>query len=300
MKVLVVGSEGFIGSNLVNSFKKNGDEVLGITSKKRDDNLIGGTYSSDLNVELLTVILNHSKPDICINASGAGTVSQSFENPTKDFQVNVVNVYTMLEAIRLSKPDCKFINLSSASVYGNSKQALCAEVDPVSPQSPYAFHKYLGERISAMFYETYNLATTSLRIFSAYGPGLKRQLFWDIFNKTNSDLTLDLLGSGSEIRDFIYIDDIADAIQLIIRASHFNGNVINLGSGTPHTIKNASEIFCSIINPEIKINFTQVNREGDPSSMQGDFTSLARLGFTPRYSLEEGLKKYLEWLYSQK
>ena len=177
MKVLIVGSQGFIGSNLVRSFKEDGNEVLGITSGKGISNLLSYSNDTDIDIKALSETLLTFNPDVCINASGPGSVAASFENKSRDFKINVVNVYTLLDTIKSTHCKCKFVNLSSAAVYGDAVADRISESHSINPQSPYGFHKYLGENICLLFHTMHQIPTVSLRMFSVYGPGLKRNCF---------------------------------------------------------------------------------------------------------------------------
>ena len=94
--------------------------------------------------------------------------------------LNVSNVFKQLDAIRKFQPGCKYINLSSAAVYGNPESLPISEDHHLDPISPYGNHKKMAEEVCADFYTNYRIPTCSLRIFSAYGAGLQKQLFWDL------------------------------------------------------------------------------------------------------------------------
>src|SRR5580765_2711226 len=116
MKILVVGCKGFIGSHLFNNSKDNFD-IWGcdvFTDYNETKFFLITTPSSDFKA-----IFENHKFDLCINASGAASVPDSLINPGRDFELNVHNVFLLLEAIRIHNPTCKFINISSAAVYGN-------------------------------------------------------------------------------------------------------------------------------------------------------------------------------------
>jgi len=122
-------------------------------------------------------------------------------------------------------------------------------------------------------------------------------LFWDIYQKSKHDKIIKLLGSGNETRDFIYIDDLIEAIKTILSKSEFKGESINVGSEKNYTIKEAASVFCGIIDSSLRMEFSHKTREGDPSAMRGDFSLLKNLGFTPCTDLKTGLTNYFEWLH---
>jgi dTDP-glucose 4,6-dehydratase/UDP-glucose 4-epimerase len=135
-----------------------------------------------------------------------------------------------------------------------------------------------------------------LRIFSVYGENLKKQLFWDIYQKTLRSKNIELFGTGYETRDFIYIQDLMQAIDCIIAKGIFNGEAINVSSGIETTIKDAAGIFCAALNSETTVAFNKQTKPGDPLNWKADISLLTRLGFKSNTSIETGLKNTGEWL----
>ena len=181
MNILIAGSKGFIGSHLVNHFKKE-NLVIGCDIRPDKD-------KQDKNFNLIQsisdyeIILGEKQFDLFINASGSAGVGFSIEYPEKDYELNTSNVEAMLLAVKNHSPQTKFINFSSAAVYGNPKRLPINEIDELAPLSPYGKHKFESEKILKKYSGELSLNTCSHRIFSVYGPGLHKQLFWDIFLK---------------------------------------------------------------------------------------------------------------------
>ncbi len=294
-RLLIIGSVGFIGNNAAKYFSNKGYEIYcaDIIIKNNENYTIINAESPDYSL-----LFSKTKYDICINASGAASVPLSFKYPNIDFTLNVSNVFKILEAIRDYNPKCKMINISSAAVYGNPLSLPINENAMISPVSPYGYHKYYSERICSEFYELYNIHTLSLRVFSAYGEGLKKQLFWDIFCKIKNsvDNKIELLGTGCETRDFIYIFDLLRAIEIVIKKQEFTGQAINVSSGIESSIKEAAIIFVNYIKPDIQLIFNNENKLGDPKNWRADISSLNELGYKPKYNIDEGLRNYSLWL----
>ena len=293
MKVLIIGSEGFIGSHCVDFFLKAGNEVWSadvIQSTKRNHIVL-----DKKNTNFDIIFSTHSF-DICINASGSANVAFSFDNPSVDFELNVLNVHKLLVAIRTYNTACKFINFSSAAVYGNPKTLPISENAETNPLSPYGFHKLQSEYLLKEYHNFFGLNTCSLRIFSAYGPRLKKQLFWDTYKKTLSHKTISLYGTGKESRDFIFIFDLIKAVECVIQKAEFKGETLNIASGVETTIEEATAVFFKCLDLEKKILFNGHEKEGDPKNWRADISKIKRLGFSPACSLEFGLEKYSEWL----
>lgn len=294
MKAAIIGSRGFIGSNLVDYYSKLGWEVFG-ADVVSDYNSVN-YYQVDATNADYKEVFKQNTFDVCINASGAASVPDSFERPSRDFHLNTNNVFKLLEAIREYAPTCKFLNLSSAAVYGNPGVLPIDEESPSIPLSPYGSHKKLSESLCKEYQQFFGLKTCSVRIFSAYGPGLKKQMFWDLYQKSKSSNEISLLGSGEESRDYIFVDDIANALKMIVLDGNFDASIYNLGGGKEISIKQAAETFFTLLDPEIKFSFSGVIRAGDPVNWCADISKLKSIGFQPGVTLEEGLNRYIKWL----
>lgn len=296
MKTLIIGSEGFIGQHCVSYFSQFG-EVW------RCDVVPGYDYQQYFRIDPSNTdfkeIFRVQQFELCINCSGASSVPDSWKYPARDFELNLHNVFLLLNALREIQPACKFINLSSAAVYGNPVKLPIKESDSSNPISPYGHHKQLADQLCAKYAELYHLRTVSVRIFSAYGPGLKKQLLWDIYQKSRVSTELELFGTGEETRDFIYVKDIVKALKVIEESAVFNGEVFNIASGIQVKIKELSELLLAELEWDGILRFNNQVRKGDPVYWQGDIQKLQDKGFYPAYSLPEGIKEHAKWLKGQ-
>ncbi len=293
MKILIVGSKGFIGSHCVDYFSKKHevwecDVIMDYTSSRY---IPIDSVDSDFQE-----IFQQHKFDVCINCSGAASVPFSLEKPFNDFKLNTLNVFKLLEAIRLNAPECKFITMSSAAVYGNPEALPIVETQKRMPVSPYGFHKVMAEMICEEYYRFWGIKTCCLRIFSAYGPRLKKQLFWDMYNKVTTQKNLVLWGTGKESRDFIYINDLVRIIALVIEKGEFNGKVYNAANGEQRRIVEVADVFVRILGTQTTITFNNEVRKGDPLNWEADITSIKELGYKNSYTLEQGIEDYVKWI----
>jgi dTDP-glucose 4,6-dehydratase/UDP-glucose 4-epimerase len=293
MKILIIGSDGFIGSNSVDYFGRKGYQVW--TAGLQQSALPNHTTLSPENTDF-TPLFQQEQYDFCINASGSANVGLSFENPAKDFELNVQNVHKLLIAIRQHNPKCGFINFSSAAVYGNPKNLPTSETARVSPVSPYGFHKLQSEYLLTEYHKFFGIHTCSLRIFSAYGKGLRKQLFWDLYQKSLVNDVVELFGTGEETRDFICIDDLLQVIDLVIQKANFEGESINVASGIETKIKDAVQTFFDLLDTHKTFSFSGKVKIGDPNNWQASIEKLKQMGFESQYTIQQGLQKYIEWL----
>ncbi len=296
--VLIIGSKGFIGrhaeeyfSRIENYTVKGADIVI---DYNKPNYFIIDPSTSDFKNVFKSDSFNY-----CINCSGAANVSQSMVKPSRDYYLNTFNVFKILEAIRVTNPKCKFINLSSAAVYGNPKSLPISETAATHPISPYGWHKLQSEMLCQEFFEQFAVPTISLRIFSVFGPGLRKQLFWDLYRKALGDEEIELWGTGNESRDFIYISDLIKVIHLIMQNGAFTGEALNVSNGEELFIKDAVKCFYGYFDKKINYRFRGNHRPGDPNNWKANIEQLQKLGYKQEVSFEKGLHNYYQWVLSQ-
>ena len=293
--ILIIGSKGFIGQQLKKYLENQQLEVWG-ADIINDYNETDRYFIIDASNADFHQIFEKQQFDICINCSGAASVPDSLQHPLRDYNLNTVNVFKLLEAIKTYQPTCKFINLSSAAVYGNPTKLPIKENAALSPVSPYGIHKLMSEQICDEYHRFFNISTCSLRIFSAYGEGLKKQLFWDLYQKAKTNKEIVLYGTGKESRDFIYIKDLLQAIYVVAKNADFNGQVINVANGEEVFIEDCVRIFYEFFYKKIEYKFSGEGRKGDPNNWVSDSSELQKLGYKRQFSLTEGLYNFYQWI----
>ena len=296
--ILVTGVAGFIGRYVARHFKRKGWAVIGVDTAPLENAPLGSLsayYAMKLpHAEFAQVLTRHA-PQLCIHCAGRASVGLSMSDPAADFVAGPMLTFEILNALRLNTPECKFIFISSAAVYGNPKSLPVGEEQFSAPLSPYGFHKWQCEIQCREFYQVYGLPTASVRIFSAYGPGLRRQVIWDICRKILVQKSLNLRGTGKESRDFVHALDIALGIDVIANAGPMQGEVYNLASGREVSILELASIILAALGSDLKPEFDGVVPSGTPLNWQADIGKLDTLGFTPAISLEEGLQTFSIW-----
>lgn len=292
-KILIIGSAGFIGSHLVNFFANNGFEVIkaDILPGKEQNYHQVNKDNPDFHS-----IFKSCRPDFCLNCSGAASVPFSFEQPLLDFKLNVHNVVKMLDAIKQCCPECRFVNFSSAAVYGNPKSIPINETFEKQPISPYGYHKSMVEDVLNEYHQYFKLKTCTLRLFSAYGDGLKKQIMFDLYNKFTKNEKVELFGTGKETRDYIHIDDICHVVKLIMNKSDFNNDIINVANGVEVELNTIANIYRDYLKSDKEIVYSGNVRNGDPSRWQADISKLRSWGYVQTKTLNEGIKDYIEWV----
>jgi dTDP-glucose 4,6-dehydratase/UDP-glucose 4-epimerase len=298
MKILIIGSEGFIGSHFVNFFLNKEYTLTGLDLFEQPSREYRYIKVSRLSPEFDEIFQQHSF-DAVINAAGSGNVPYSMSHPLSDFEANCLDTIRVLDVIRKHQPECKYIHLSSAAVYGNPKQLPIREEDPTLPMSPYGWHKLISERLCQEYTSVYNLRTAVIRPFSVYGMGLKKQLFWDLHQKSRGNKNkIELFGTGKESRDFIHVEDMVSAVDLIIRNGKLQGECYNIASGNECTIEAAVSVFFQATGRDTGFYFNGKVREGDPLNWRADISKLTELGFKPATDLATGLQGVVKWMKS--
>jgi dTDP-glucose 4,6-dehydratase/UDP-glucose 4-epimerase len=155
----------------------------------------------------------------------------------------------------------------------------------------------MSELLCKEYHQIYELSVAIVRPFSVYGPGLKKQLLWDIYQKTLlRNKMLELSGTGNEARDFIYIDDLLLAIDTILKHAPMKAEIYNIASGEMTTIGDIAKLLLFKINYTGTLIFNGKQRVGNPEKWKADITRIKELGFKSDFTLENGINKLANWL----
>ena len=142
----------------------------------------------------------------------------------------------------------------------------------------------------------FGIQTLAIRIFSAYGAGLKKQILWDLCCKCKKGGNIELGGDGSETRDFIHLDDVCTAAHCILRDGAHQSGIYNVASGEEVSIKSLALLVLAEfgINSD-RLIFSGKGRAGDPKNWRADISKLRTLGFAPSVNLQIGVREYVKW-----
>ena len=297
-KVLITGVAGFLGRYAAREFLRAGWRVSGLDVVAPENAALPpdvAYHRATLPGAELEEILRGEQPDACVHCAGRASVALSMEDPSADFHDNTVLTFEMLDALRRHAPRCRAILLSSAAVYGNPATLPVREEHSIAPLSPYGFHKRQCELLCEEFSRVYALPTLSVRIFSAYGPGLRRQVVWDICQKAMGGARLELRGTGAESRDFIHAADVARALVLLAENAPAQGEIYNLATGRETTISDIARLILGVLERPEPPAFDGINPSGNPFRWQADISKIAALGFAPALPLETGLRQVANW-----
>jgi UDP-glucose 4-epimerase len=317
-RVLITGGAGFIGSNLAGELANRGEEVIIMDnlSTGRMENIkellkrgnMKFVKGSVTNQELLNGIFKDV--DCVFHQAAIPSVQRSVEDPLATNEVNVVGTLNVLVAARDSKVE-KVVYASSSSVYGDSWAPPTSPQAPKGltelpkreemkpkPKSPYAVSKLTGEEYCAVFSEVYGLKTVSLRYFNVYGP--KQDPYSEYAAVIPRFITRILAnqhpiiyGNGEQTRDFTFIRDAVKANILAMERDV--GGVFNIASEKRISINELANEIMEIVGIRPKPIYDKP-REGDIRDSLGDISrAKEKLGYEPKYNLEEGLKETIEY-----
>jgi len=246
--------------------------------------------------------------DVVFHLAAYADVAATIYNPEEDFRTNVVGTYNVLK-LSLDRGIHKFIFASSAAVYGdkpcsNGPSKFSEDMKP-EPLSTYANSKLWGENEAKLFHQLYGLSTVSLRYFSLYGPlqiPKPKSHSWAVaifMMKALRNKNLTVYG-GQQVRDFIYVEDVAEATVKAAEVNGVEGEVINVGTGKPTKIIELAYIIRDLIREatgiKVEVEILNYRPKGDPLGGYADTTKMSTLlGYIPRVALEEGLERTLKW-----
>src|SRR5580704_443238 len=325
MRWLITGGCGFIGRNLLLHASKSPNAVFRVI-----DDLSTGTREelgvladfSELNaadpavdwsdwsrarVELVRADVRAfavarqvtAGADVVIHLAANTGVGPSIEDPMRDCTINVVGTLTYLEACRLNGVR-RFVFASSGATIGECKPPLHEELAP-HPVSPYGASKLAGEAYCSAYARSFGLGTVALRFGNCYGPlsGHKSSVVAKFIREAFAGKCWEIYGDGGQTRDFIYVEDVIDAINLAVTADSVGGEIFQIASSTETTVSELATKLAAVLKscglrpPDMHYVETRV---GDVVRNYSDTAKArTRLGWSPKVSLDEGLDRTVRW-----
>ncbi|MGN8549099.1 NAD-dependent epimerase/dehydratase family protein [Bradyrhizobium sp. 13971] len=307
MIVWVTGANGFIGRHLVHQLAGAGHAVHGVGHGALDaaeSRRLG--LQSWINGEIDAANLNalaaaHGLPAQIFHLAGGSSVGISIERPFEDFSRTVASTARLLEWLRGFAPNCAVIAASSAAVYGADHAGPIPESAIAAPMSPYGQHKFMMEQLCRSYAQSFGIRCSIVRLFSVYGPNLRKQLLWDICSRlAANEQVLTLGGTGNEIRDWTDVRDVARLLASVAAPSSPAAfRVINGGSSRGTSVADIAAGLIRQWGGNTVVRHSGVSRPGDPLSLLADDAVLRQIGFDWRIPLDRGLADYVAWFKGQ-
>jgi UDP-glucose 4-epimerase len=301
--VIVTGAHGAIGQHVVRQLAQEGARVLGLGHGAHDPSIetvdwISGAIDA---ANLTALATKWGAPDAVIHLAGGAAVGPSLVAPAEDFDRTTATGVRLLEWTRVFAPAAALVFASSAAVYGATHKGLIPETAPRTPCSPYGFHKAMLEMAAESWGASFGLKVSIVRLFSVYGPLLRKQLVFEQASKLlRGEQSLLLGGTGQETRDWLYIGDAARYLIDAIALADASAPVFNGGAGIRTTIADTVRKLVDAAKKNAEVGFSGVTRRGDPEHLVGDVGKAQRAGLTPRISLEAGLLETVRWVEQER
>ena len=314
--ILVTGGAGFIGSNFVNYlYKKYSDyriivldaltyagnvENLPIDINRIDnnENRVIFWYGNVVNAELVDTLVSES--NIVVHFAAESHVTRSIYDNFLFFQTDVIGTQTVSNSVLKYKKNIeRFIHISTSEVYGTAQKPLMDEEHPLNPMSPYAAAKAGADRLVFSYWSTYDIPAIIIRPFNNYGPyqhlekAIPRFITSCILNEP-----IRVHGDGSALRDYIYVEDVCKAIDIIMheKIEKVKGQIFNLATGIDRTIVSIARDIIKLMGKDDSLLTFIGDRPGQVMRHTGDTAKIKNtFGWQPKVSWYEGLQKTIDW-----
>ncbi len=296
-KSIITGGAGFIGSNLVDHLVRIGHKVIVL------DNFISGkrynlSHHNKKKVKIIKLDISKSNNldkyfkgvDYVFHLAALAQIIPSIKYPKKYFKNNVIGTIKVLEAAKKENIK-KFIYAASSSCYGTPKHLPTSEKDNIDLKNPYAVTKFIGEEVVMRYASMFKMPNISFRFFNVYGPRLNisgqySAVIGNFLSQKKNCKPLTIVGDGKQTRDFIHVDDLANAFIKVIKSKQVN-KIYNLGSGTKTSINTIAKIFNN------KKKFIP-SRPNEPKNSLANISKLKKdIKWRPKISIKLGISKLL-------
>ncbi|WP_226010802.1 dTDP-glucose 4,6-dehydratase [Halomicrobium salinisoli] len=305
MRILVTGGAGFIGSNFVHHLldEHEGDEVVvldALTYAGSRDNLEGALDDPRLEFvegdvrdrELVSELVADS--DVVVNFAAESHVDRSIDGAKPFVSTNVQGTQTLLDAALAEDID-RFVQISTDEVYGQILDGKFSEDDPLNPRNPYAATKASADLLAQSYQTTHDLPVVITRTCNNFGPRQHgEKLIPKFIDKAAAGDSLPVYGDGSNVREWIYVEDNCRAIDRVLRDGEA-GEIYNIGSGEERTnLEVTHAILDAVGGSDDQIEFVE-DRAGHDQRYALEMGKIEDLGWKPQWSFEDGLEATVDY-----
>jgi UDP-glucose 4-epimerase len=303
-KVLVTGGAGFIGSHLVDRLIQEGNQVIVVdnlsTGKRKNVNKKSQFYKMDIQSKRIERVFRNERPLIVVHLAAQMNVRHSTEDPGFDAQVNILGTINILEhAVKHGVRKVTFAS-SGGAIYGEQEVFPASESHRTDPLSPYGISKLAGEKYLAYYASSTGLRYVALRFGNVYGPRQDSEGeagVVAIFSKQMLNGGQPIVnGTGKQTRDFVYVDDVVEAIMVTLDED-IQG-IFNVGTGQETTVNECYGIIKELTKSQCK-DLYGAAKKGEQFRSVLDVTKIReKFGWDPQVSLQEGLNRTVEFFQS--
>jgi UDP-glucose 4-epimerase len=307
MRMLVTGGAGFLGSHICEKYVKEGHTVVCLDNfsnssttnirqllKDRNFKLVQGDIR---NAELVNELVHDT--DVIIHLAAQIHIDRSVLDPQTTFETNVMGTLNILEAARRYDVK-KMLHASTSEVYGTALYAPMDEAHPLNAIHPYGASKIAADRTCYGYINTYGMDIAIIRMFNMFGPRQKDTGFGSVISlftkRALNNKPPIIYGDGNQRRDYTYVNDAIDAYDLILNYKKIMHEPINFGTGKDVRINDLANIIIKLAGKEGKLTPVHVEqRHVEVERLISNATLAKKLGWKPKYTLEEGLAEFVEW-----
>ena len=302
--VWITGARGFIGRYLAYHLANQGHHVIGIGHGHWPQIEaarwgLSNWIESDVSMKSLEQLQEASGiPDEVFHLAGGSSVGLAFTHPYEDFTRTVLSTGELLEWQRKNAPTTSLVSVSSAAVYGSDHQGAINENACLSPFSPYGAHKLMMEELCRSYATNFGSKVVLPRLFSVYGPEIKKQLLWDLCGKLSATGSVELGGTGEELRDWTHVSDVVRALGQSVQLASNKALTLNLATGIATSIRDIASIMASHwggVSATDRLNFSGKCRVGDPFSLLADSRLMRSYGIECNVAIMKGVFEYVDW-----
>lgn len=298
-RVLVTGGAGFLGEHLVRRIAELGADVVSLGGSRGSVDLVDDAHYifGDISYDTLGAV--DITPDVIFHLAGGASVAASVPDPPADFLKTVYSSVLLLDHMRRRWPQANLVYVSSAAIYGEAEHKRASHDLTCLPISPYGVHKKQVEMLLLDHARIYGTKSLIVRAFSIYGPGLNKQLLWDAMEKTSRN-EFSFFGSGEELRDWVYVGDVVNALLRVSSLASTSVPVVNAGTGNAVSVKDVLKKLFLAAGLHHDPIFLGKAKEGDPDRLVAEDSVESLLGPLFTTPLEAGLEAYVHWYRSFK
>lgn len=299
-KIMVIGGAGFIGSHLVDLFLAQGKQVLVYdnfsTGKKEFLRNLEKKYIINgdiIDSDCLSSAINEFNPEVVFHLAAIHHIPTCEKNPKKALRTNVEGTVSVFESLNESVK--KMVFASTGALYDPSNQNILNENSPLKPTDIYSISKMACENIAEYYSKKNQLAVVVARLFNTVGRReTNRHLIPDIVDQLVEGKREILLGNLTPLRDYIHVEDVADALYLLAQINiDKNLEIFNVGTGVEHSVVDIVNLFSEVIGDKIKVkSVPELKRKIDRPTQKADISKLMSItGWKPKRTLKQALEE---------
>lgn len=308
--ILITGGAGFIGSTLANYYSAKNrvividDLSMGMKSNLVDSDAITFIEGNVTDERLMKEVFSKYSFDYVFHFAAIASVADSVERPVETHKVNFDSTFYMLELLKQHKSLKRIVFASSAAVYGDEPTLPKKEESVIRPLTPYAVDKFAAEKYVIDYYHLYGIPTSAVRFFNVYGPNQNPNspysgvisILMDRYKQIvkGEKVEFILFGDGGQSRDFVFIEDVIQSLDLIAKSADSLGETFNIGTGKSVSLAALIDILNHEIGVVLPIRY-ELERSGDIKHSVADIEKIRGLGYTPKFDINDGISKYVTY-----